>query len=121
MSPARVLLAVFVGGCVGGSARHLLASSQGTTLAVNLTGCLLLGILVVTVPHHWRPLLGTGFCGGYTTFGSVMVAAADDRAYGYLAGSLLGGVAAAAIGIAVGHALNGRAELAPEDPDLEVE
>lgn len=128
MSPARVLLAVFVGGCAGGAARELLATSHGATLAVNLVGSLLLGVLVVSVPHHWRPLLGTGFCGGLTTFGTVTVASSrwleDGRlveGLGYVSLSLLGGVLAAALGIAAGHALTHRAELAPEDPDGEVE
>lgn len=121
MSPWRVLLAVFVGGCAGGALREAVATGLGATLVVNLSGALLLGLLVVTVPHHWRPLLGTGFCGALTTFGSVMVAAVDDGEVGYLAASLVGGVAAAALGIALGHVLSHRAELAPEDPDTEVE
>ncbi len=121
MSPVRVLLAVFAGGCIGGALRELVATDLGTTLAVNLSGSLLLGLLVVTVPHHWRPLLGTGFCGALTTFGSVAVVAVDDGELAYLAASLLGGVAAAALGVALGHALTQGAELAPEDPDIEVE
>jgi CrcB protein len=127
-SQVRVLLAVFVGGCAGGALRHLLAGSHATTLAVNLAGCFALGALVVAAPHRWRPLLGTGFCGGLTTFGSVMVASEqwleDGRpavALGYLSLSLLGGVLAAAAGIGAGHALSRRAELAPEDPDTEVD
>ena len=125
---SRILLDVLVGGCAGGSVRHLLAGSHSATLAVNLVGCFLLGLLVVAAPHRWRPLLGTGFCGGFTTFGSVMVVSEqwleDGRlgtGLGYLAVSVLGSVALAAAGIAVGHALTHRADLAPEDPDLEVD
>lgn len=121
MSPVRVLLAVFVGGCVGGALRELLATDLRTTLAVNLVGALALGLLVVAAPHHWRPLLGTGLCGGLTTFGSVMVAAAEDGKAAYLGASLLGGVAAAALGVVLGHRVSRRDELAPEAPDLEVE
>jgi CrcB protein len=128
MSPARVLVAVFLGGCVGGASRDLLDGSARSTLLVNLVGCFVLGVLVVTAPHHWRPLLGTGFCGALTTFGSVMVLAEGDledgrvlASVGYLSASLLGGVVAAALGIAAGHALSRRQELAPEDPDVEVE
>jgi fluoride exporter len=128
MSPARVLVAVFLGGCAGGAARDLLDGTAGSTLLLNLAGCLLLGVLVVAAPHHWRPLLGTGFCGGFTTFGSVMLLAERDledgrvlASFGYLLASLLGGVAAAALGVAVGHRLSHRRELAPEDPDLEVD
>ena len=120
-TPSWVLPSVFVGGCAGGAARHALGGSNGTTLGINLAGALLLGLLVVAAPHHWRPLLGTGFCGGFTTFGSVVVATADHGEAGYLAGSLLGGVVAAARGVALGHLVSRRAELAPEDPDLEVD
>ena len=127
MSPARILLAVFVGGCAGGAARDALATSYGATLVVNVVGCVVLGALVVAVPHHWRPLLGTGFCGALTTFGTVTVASEqwleDGRVVdglGYLSLSLLGGVLAAAVGIVLGHALTQRQELAPEDPDVEV-
>lgn len=42
------------------------------TLLVNLAGCFLIGvlgeILVKDSHHHWRLLLLTGFCGGFTTF-----------------------------------------------------
>ncbi|HUR15574.1 MAG TPA: CrcB family protein [Mycobacteriales bacterium] len=116
-----VVPSVFVGGCVGGSVRHAIGGANGATLAVNLLGALLLGLLVVAAPHRWRPLLGTGFCGGLTTFGTVTVATADHGEVAYLAGSLLGGVGAAALGVALGHLLSGRSELAPEDPDLEVD
>ncbi|HUR50615.1 MAG TPA: CrcB family protein [Mycobacteriales bacterium] len=123
-----VLLAVFVGGCAGGAARDALDGSSARLLLINLAGCLLLGLLVVTVPHHWRALLGTGFCGAFTTFGTVSVLVEHDledgrsgTGLGYLSASLLGGVAAAALGVALGHVLSHRRELAPEDPDLEVD
>lgn len=127
MSPTRVLAAIFVGGCAGGATRDLLDRSSTWVLVLNLAGSLVLGVLVVTAPHHWRPLLGTGFCGGLTTFGTVVVVAQRDLArdrplvgLGYLFLSLLGGVLAAGVGVLLGHRL-GRPELAPEDPDLEVE
>jgi CrcB protein len=122
-----VLLAIFAGGCAGGAARDAAGTSPGRTLLVNLAGSLLLGLLVVTLPHRRRPLLGTGFCGALTTFGTVMLLAdrhlQDGRvgwAAGYLALSLLGGTLAAALGVLLGHRL-GRPELAPEDPDVEVD
>lgn len=48
------------------------------TVLVNVSGSLLLGVLVGLVLHHglgeaWRPVLGVGFCGGYTTFGTANV------------------------------------------------
>jgi CrcB protein len=44
------------------------------TLAVNLAGSFVLGVLVgAAVEGHWLALLGTGFCGGLTTYSSFMV------------------------------------------------
>ncbi|MDV9187310.1 fluoride efflux transporter CrcB [Streptomyces sp. SR27] len=83
-----VVAAVAVGGAIGASARYgaglLWPSPEGafpwTTFTVNVTGCALLGVLMVLVtekPTEWssapphpllRPFLGTGFCGGFTTF-----------------------------------------------------
>ena len=76
---------IFVGiggllGSVGRYAIHLLISSRSLsifpwgTFLVNITGCLLIGILVglesrnvlTSDPMKW--LLITGLCGGYTTF-----------------------------------------------------
>lgn len=47
------------------------------TLVVNLSGCFLLGIVLVhgerflgfipSLQKHWRPFLATGFLGGFTT------------------------------------------------------
>ncbi len=49
----------------------------GTPL-VDVTGSLLLGIVTGLVVFHgapraWEVVLGTGFCGGYTTFGTACV------------------------------------------------
>jgi len=49
----------------------------GTPL-VNVTGSLLLGIVTGLVVFHgapraWEVVLGTGFCGGYTTFGTACI------------------------------------------------
>jgi CrcB protein len=126
--PQHVVLAlIFLGGCLGGAARHGIGASPGRTLLINLAGALALGVLVVAAPHHWRPLLGTGFCGGFTTFGTVMVLSDHDlqhgrplAALGYLAASLLGGAVAAGLGVWLGNLL-APSELAPEDPDLEVD
>lgn len=43
------------------------------TVTINVTGSLLLGILAGLVlfagePAAWQTVIGTGFCGGYTTF-----------------------------------------------------
>ena len=70
-----------IGGAVGTNARYWLGvwihDQRWTThfplatLAINVSGSLLVGLFVV--PFHsrlptWWVLLGVGFCGGYTTF-----------------------------------------------------
>jgi CrcB protein len=46
------------------------------TLLVNISGCLLIGVLYGLMERgsllkpEWRVLLATGFCGGFTTFSS---------------------------------------------------
>jgi CrcB protein len=82
-----VLAAVAVGGAVGTVLRAavtqaLPASARGfpwATLIVNLTGCALVGFVIVTAlervarGRYLRPLIGTGFCGGLTTFSTFVV------------------------------------------------
>lgn len=115
------LAAVALGGIVGALARYGLGrgfpTATGTfpttTLAINVVGSLLLGLLVgITVrrpatPRLLRPAVGTGVIGGFTTFSTFVVDA--DRlistghvgtAVGYLAATLVGGTVAAAAGFA---------------------
>jgi CrcB protein len=76
-------LIVFAGGGIGAAARHgfniLFARWFGTafpyaTLFENVTGSLLMGLLVASfafksdIPQHLRLFLTTGILGGYTTF-----------------------------------------------------
>jgi CrcB protein len=81
------------------------------TLLVNLTGCLLLGLLLARLlARHpgipWlRPFLATGFLGGYTTYSAFAVetvqlteAGRPGLAVAYVVASVAGGVAAAAVG-----------------------
>lgn len=119
---ARLLtvLAVAAGGAVGGTARYgaglLLPTAAGgfpwATFIVNVTGAFLLGLLLVHVHEVWpptrylRPLLGVGLLGSLTTFSTWMVEldrlltdGAAGTAAGYLAGSLLAGLAATVLGI----------------------
>jgi fluoride exporter len=76
------LLAVSAASALGAPARYLLdraiAGRRGSalplgTMAINLTGAFLLGLLTGLAAHHGLPkeavvVLGTGFCGAYTTF-----------------------------------------------------
>ncbi len=122
----RDLLLVAAGGAAGAVLRHSVGRMVGPapegaipwhTLVVNLTGAFALGALLVVAARHgwpgwWRPLLGVGLLGGYTTFSAVSLEAADlllrgswGAGLGYLA--LTGGVAAAGAvsGIAVARLL----------------
>jgi fluoride exporter len=79
---AAVLAVIAVGGVVGAEARYGLGVAiphdpgrwPWATLLINVSGCLLIGVLMVvllelTRPHPLaRPLLGVGVLGGYTTF-----------------------------------------------------
>ena len=81
------------------------------TLFVNLTGSLVLGLLVgLAVGPHLLTVLGTGLLGGYTTFSSASVEAARRALEGRRADGLstavlmvLGCVAAATLGVAAGQ------------------
>jgi fluoride exporter len=120
-----VLVAIFLGGCLGGLARYAIVTTWPVatdrfpwpTLAINLSGAFVLALLIVAAAHsvpsrYLRPLLGTGFCGAFTTFSAVVVT--DDEffaqhhpalAVGYLAASIVGGLAAAALGLIIGRAI----------------
>lgn len=116
----RVVLAVAAGGAVGGLARHAatvaVAHEPGTfawtVLAVNVTGCALLGVLVGSlatgrVRHPLaRPFLGAGVLGGYTTFSAFSLdtyqlvdAAAVPSALAYVGLTVVGCLLAAGAGL----------------------
>jgi CrcB protein len=83
----RELAAVFVGGALGTLARAafetLAAPDPGhwpwPTFIVNIVGAFLLGYFTtrllerLPVSSYRRPLLGTGICGGLTTFSTMQV------------------------------------------------
>ena len=75
------ILLVGLGAFFGGSCRHLINIKIGllnllypwATFGINLTGSLLIGILMglsFKDQNLWKLLLTTGFCGGFTTFSS---------------------------------------------------
>lgn len=83
----RELAAVFVGGALGTLARAGLSSLVAAdptrwpwpTFAVNIVGAFLLGYFTtrllerLPLSSYRRPLLGTGLCGGLTTFSTMQV------------------------------------------------
>ncbi len=83
----RELAAVFAGGFLGTIARAELAEAipyhggrwPWATFAVNIVGAFLLGYLTTRLQErlplssYRRPLLGTGLCGGLTTFSTMQV------------------------------------------------
>ncbi|HEY1133695.1 MAG TPA: CrcB family protein [Nocardioides sp.] len=118
--PVAVLL-VFLGGCAGTAARHVLsvlvppvAGVPVTIGAINVVGALLLGLLLggvrggpLTDRPHLRLLVGTGVLGGFTTYSALasdgVRLATDGTALGvgYLVGSVVLGLGAAALGVVV--------------------
>ncbi|GAA1808772.1 hypothetical protein GCM10009835_29770 [Planosporangium flavigriseum] len=128
--PWAVLGAVAAGGAVGALARYALGVAlptrapgfPWTTLLVNVSGCLLMGVLMVLVSDVWtgrrllRPFLGTGLLGGYTTFSTyivdaqhLMLAGAVGTALAYLVATVLSALAAVHAGMGVAHAVVNRA------------
>lgn len=118
-------LAAALGGALGALARwgvaealpHRTGAWPWATLLVNLTGCLVLGLLIGLVfarsrSSSWlRPFLGTGVLGGFTTYSAFAVEAVQladagraGTAAGYVAASVAGGVLAAALGLLAGRA-----------------
>jgi fluoride exporter len=105
--PAMVLAAIAAGGVLGAEARYGLAALLPTpaggfpvsTLLINATGCLLIGVLMVLVTEAHRghtltrPFLGVGVLGGYTTFSGYAVDAQRLLAGGHVA-TALGALAA---------------------------
>ena len=83
------------------------------TVAINVAGSFLLGVLVSshTFSEDFRTVAGVGFLGGFTTFSTFSVQAFLDieagepvRALSYVAASVVLGLAAAAAGYALGRA-----------------
>jgi fluoride exporter len=78
-------LLVLVGGAIGSLARYTatvaIVERFGSrfpiaTMTINVTGSFLIGLIMTLITErfpgdlNWRPLLVTGFLGGYTTFSS---------------------------------------------------
>ena len=110
-------LLVFVGGGVGAVLRYgvgKLLPGAVATMAVNIIGCFLMGILAAWLMgreqgESWRLLLGVGLLGGFTTFSAFALDFADlwrfqpATALSYAAMSVLASVAALFMGMWVGR------------------
>jgi CrcB protein len=121
--PARVYVAIALGGAAGGYLRVGLsllpwagssASWPWVTFAVNVAGTFVLALTVALLRARGqstsllRPLIGVGFCGALTTFSTLQLEVfrmlrADEwlLAVGYLSSSVLAGLAAASVGLAL--------------------
>ncbi|MET7876466.1 fluoride efflux transporter FluC [Micromonospora profundi] len=124
--PLAVLAAIAAGGVLGALARaglqhaapHPPTGFPWATFAVNLSGCLLIGVLMAALGHLGgghplaRPFLGVGVLGGFTTFSTyavdvqqAIVAGAPGTAVTYLAATVFGALAAVAVGDAAASGL----------------
>ncbi|MEW2473215.1 fluoride efflux transporter CrcB [Micromonospora gifhornensis] len=129
---ASLLAAIALGGMIGAVLRHGLTvafphSPTGfpwATFAVNVSGCLLIGVLMVLITEVWaaprlvRPFLGVGVLGGYTTFSTYAVEVQQAVAVGaartallYLAGTLVAALAAVRVGLTLTRLATGMRRL----------
>jgi CrcB protein len=119
-------LVVLAGAGLGGLARYLVSTWMMTkyggrfpmgTLAVNLSGCFLIGLLMTLFTERWQPhpiwrlFLVVGVLGGYTTFSSFGYEtwqAARDGAHGLALLNAAGSVVLGYLAVHAGVLLAGR-------------
>ena len=116
----KILLMIGLGSFIGGTSRYLvtlaiqnkfLSTYPFGTLAVNIIGCFLIGLVYGlsekgNINVEWRLFLATGILGGFTTFSSFSnetVSMLRDaqywQAFSYIASSVIIGLAATFAGI----------------------
>ena len=123
------IVLVGAGGAAGAVARYLTGVGYGrlfgpaqpylATLIVNVAGGLLMGLLVGLLAlkvseggERWRLLLGVGVLGGFTTFSSFALEAVsmmERRAYGAMAGYIVGSVTLSILALMLGLVIARRA------------
>ncbi|GAC1619169.1 MAG: hypothetical protein NVS4B5_10660 [Vulcanimicrobiaceae bacterium] len=98
-------------------ARAGAAAAPLATLAINVAGSFLIGIVVGAVQTRvelsplWRAFLATGILGGFTTFSTFALDAVDvgvaapALAAGYVIASVALAIVAAYVGLAIGRTL----------------
>lgn len=139
---AARLIAVFIGGCLGAVARdglsHAYPTTTGsfplTTLAINLVGALVLGfvlefLLSLGEDTGWRQMLrlavGSGFCGGFTTYSTLvmeadlLIGSGDVFGWIYIAVSVAAGIALALLGIRLARLVSRLRETSSRRDDSE--
>lgn len=115
-----IVAAMLIAGALGALARFVVDGSVKrwrsttfpfATVGINLSGSFLLGVLAGLVIYHAIPaevqtVVGTGFCGGFTTFSTASFEsvrlAQQRRSLMFVvnvAGTLVGSVAACALGL----------------------
>lgn len=120
------ILLVGAGGFIGSIARYLTAIAIAKrlnsvfpygTLTVNFLGSFLLGLILAVVMKktgtqmdEWKLFLGTGFCGGFTTFSAFTfenLSLFEQKLVGtavlYMTISLVGGIMAVGAGVILGR------------------
>lgn len=117
--PRGVLAVIALGGALGAVARFGAAQAWPTaatgfpftTLAVNVVGCLVIGVFLVAVTEIFsahpllRPFFGTGVLGGFTTFSTycadierLVTGGRAGIALTYLAATAVAALAAVTVG-----------------------
>jgi len=121
------MLLILIGGAVGTYLRYALSkwfNSQPWgqafpygTLVINVSGSFILAVAAAIIlerlpPEHqdWYLLIGTGFCGGYTTFSTFeweTFKLIRDGSWPYALANVFGSVLAGFIGVILGVVLVG--------------
>ena len=116
-----------LGGGVGANARYwlgaLVRAAHGpttfpwATFAINVSGSIVLGFVAVLFRNHpdewrrnWYLLLGTGFCGGFTTFSTFSLETLEllrEERWATAAAYVFGSVAAGVFGLWLAMKLSG--------------
>jgi CrcB protein len=115
----KIILAIGTGSFIGGILRYLFSQSVQSrflssfpygTLAVNIIGCFLIGIVFGisergNMSNEWRLFLATGLLGGFTTFSAFSnetVGLLRDGQFFYASAYILSSVALALVATFLG-------------------
>ena len=127
------MVLLMLGGAIGTLCRYWLARWIGLqpwargfpygTMIVNVSGCFILGMvgglllepMLAPENEHWYLLLGSGFCGGYTTFSTFAWETSKQirdgswwPAFANAAGSVVAGILGVFLALILIHGVFGR-------------